>query len=367
MGTRPEAIKLAPVARAFAARAALGAPVELRIVSTGQHDEQLQDATQALGLTPDVDLGIMQPDQDLYDIGIACLTGLRTELERWRPHLLLVQGDTASTFFAGLAGSYERIPVGHVEAGLRTFNDAAPYPEELFRRLTDGLATLCFAPTARARENLLREHVRPEAIFVTGNTVVDAAQAMAQSPAASDGRRIVLVTIHRRESFGETLRGMLQAIARLAADHGDVCFIYPVHRNPNVAGPARALLSGIRNVQLVDPLGYSELIRTLQSTTLVLTDSGGLQEEAPCFGVPVLVLRDVTERPEGVEVGVARLVGTNGERIVREANRLLRDEAERERMTHPAHPYGDGRAGERIADIVLHVLRGVPRRTADWT
>jgi UDP-N-acetylglucosamine 2-epimerase (non-hydrolysing) len=375
-GTRPEAIKLAPVARAFAARAADGDPVQLRIVSTGQHHQLLGHATAAFALEPDVDLGVMQPDQDLYDVGIACLTGLRDELRAWRPDIVLVEGDTATVFHAALVAFYERIPLGHVEAGLRSQQKWAPYPEEMFRRLTDVLTDLYFSPTPRARQNLLRENVPEQAIFVTGNTVVDAVQAMAQAPAAIENRelaqrlqenhRTVLLTVHRREVFGERIRTIFQAIARLADAHPDVAFLYPVHPNPNVRGPAREILSGRPNVHLLEPLGYTDLIRTLRSATLVLTDSGGIQEEAPSFGVPVLVLRDVTERPEGVEAGVARLVGTEGDRIFREADQLLRDDDARPRRSDAVQPYGDGRAGERIADIVLHKLRALPRRTEDW-
>jgi UDP-N-acetylglucosamine 2-epimerase (non-hydrolysing) len=373
-GTRPEAIKLAPVARAFAARAAQGDPVQLRIVSTGQHDELLDHATAAFALEPDVDLGVMRPDQDLYDVGIACLTRLRDEIRAWRPDIVLAEGDTASVFHAALVAFYERLPVGHVEAGLRSSQKWAPYPEEMFRRLTDVLTDIYFAPTPRARQNLLRENVPEQAIFVTGNTVVDAVQAIAGAAGGGGGggggsienRRTVLVTVHRREVFGERIRTIFQAIARLADAHPDVAFLYPVHPNPNVLGPAREILSGRPNVHLLDPLGYTDLIRTLRSATLVLTDSGGIQEEAPTFGVPVLVLRDVTERPEGVEAGVARLVGTDAERIFREADQLLRDDAARPRRRKAVQPYGDGRAGERIADIVLHKLRGLPRRTEDW-
>jgi UDP-N-acetylglucosamine 2-epimerase (non-hydrolysing) len=375
-GTRPEAIKLAPVAQAFSARAAQGDRVQLRVVSTGQHDELLDDATGAFALKPDVDLGVMRPDQDLYDVGIACLSGLRDEIRAWRPDIVLVEGDTASVFHAALVAFYERIPVGHVEAGLRSLQKWAPYPEEMFRRLTDVLTDFYFAPTPRAREHLLHEHVPAQAIFVTGNTVVDAVQAMARAPAAianrelaqrlQEGRRTVLLTVHRREVFGERIRGIFRAIARLADAHPDVAFLYPVHPNPNVRGPAHEILSGRPNVHLLEPLGYTDLIRTLQSATLVLTDSGGIQEEAPSFGVPVLVLRDVTERPEGVDAGVARLVGTDGERIFREADQLLRDRTAPLRRGGAQQPYGDGRAAGRIADIVLHKLRALPRRTEDW-
>lgn len=375
-GTRPEAIKLAPVARALAARRAAGAAVETRVISTGQHDELLDHATRPFALVPDVDLAVMRADQDLYDVGFGCLAGLRDELHRWRPDVLVLEGDTASVFYAALAGFFERVTVAHVEAGLRSSRKWVPYPEEVFRRLTDTLADLYFAPTPRARDHLRRENVPADAIFVTGNTVVDAVQAIArQGGAAEDaalaealrrGGRRVLVTVHRRESFGEPIRGIFRAIARLAEAHPDVTFVYPVHPNPNVRAPAGELLSGRPNLHLLEPLAYPDLIRTLEGAELVLTDSGGIQEEAPSFGVPVLVLREVTERPEGIEAGVARLLGTAEERIFAETDALLRDEGARRAMRRGGNPYGDGRAGERIADLLLHRLRGLPRRTEDW-
>lgn len=373
-GTRPEAIKLAPVARALVAGGE--AEVELGIVSTGQHGELLDDATRPFALKADVDLGVMRPDQDLYDIGIGCLDGLRSELRRFRPEIVIVEGDTATVFFAALAAFFERVPVAHVEAGLRSNRKWAPYPEEIFRRLTDVVTDVYLAPTPRARENLLRESVPAEAIHVTGNTVVDAVQAIAQAagPAESAqlrgllerGGRLALVTVHRREAFGEPIRAIFRAIARLAEAYPDVRFLYPVHPNPNVRGPAREALAGHANVHLLEPLVYPDLIRALRTSELVLTDSGGIQEEAPSFGVPVLVLREVTERPEAVEAGVARLVGTGEARIFAEADRLLGDAGERRAMSGVTNPYGDGRAGERIADILLHRLRGFPRETVDW-
>lgn len=373
-GTRPEAIKLAPVARALAARG--NEAVRLRIVSTGQHDRLLEDAIRPFALRADVDLGVMRPDQDLTDVGVGCLAGLRDEWRRVRPEVVVVEGDTASVFFATLAAFFERIPVAHVEAGLRSHRKWAPYPEEIFRRLADVVTDVYLAPTPRARDNLLRENVPADAIHVTGNTVVDAVQAIArpEGPVESAelrgvlaaGGRVVLVTVHRRESFGEPIRGILRAIGRLADAHPDVCFVYPVHPNPNVRGPAGEILAGRANVRLLEPLVYPDLIRALGAAELVLTDSGGIQEEAPSFRVPVLVLREVTERPEGIEAGVARLVGTEEARIVAEAERWLRDEGERGAMRAAANPYGDGRAGERIADILLHRFRGLPRETEDW-
>lgn len=373
-GTRPEAIKLAPVARALVARG--DAAVELRIISTGQHDELLDDATRPFALKADVDLGVMRADQDLYDIGRGCLDGLRGELRSFLPEVVIVEGDTASVFFAALAAFFERVPVAHVEAGLRSNRKWAPYPEEIFRRLADVVSDVYLAPTPRARDNLLRENVPADAIHVTGNTAVDAVRAIAQAggPVESAelggllerGGRLALVTVHRREAFGEPIRAIFRAIARLAGEHPDVHFAYPVHPNPNVRAPAREILSGRANVHLLEPLVYPDLIRFLRASDLVLTDSGGIQEEAPSFGVPVLVLREVTERPEGIEAGVARLVGTEEGRIFAEADRLLRAEGERREMSGATNPYGDGRAGERVADILLHRLRGLPRATEDW-
>ncbi len=373
LGTRPEAIKLAPVARALRARAE---PVETRVVSTGQHDDLLDDALASLEMTVDDDLEIMRPDQDLYEIGVECLRGLRPLLRSLRPDVVVVEGDTATVFFGALAGFFERTPVAHVEAGLRSQNKWAPFPEEIFRQLTDVMADHYFAPTAGARANLLAEGVAEERISVTGNTVIDAVKALAGSGAPAidcelkeildSGRRIILVTAHRREAFGAPLREAFTALRTLAGSHPDDVFVYPVHPNPNVQGPANELLSGMANFRLLKPLCYSDLVRVLARSWLVLTDSGGIQEEAPSFGVPVLVLREVTERPEGVEAGVARLVGTSRELILEHGGELLDDRKAHSRMAQAKNPYGDGHAGERIADILLHHLLGVPRQTEDW-
>lgn len=373
LGTRPEAIKLAPVVRALRARPE---PIELSVVSTGQHEDLLDSALVSLGMALDQNLGIMRPDQDLYDIGIGCLDGLRHTLRSLRPDVIVVQGDTATVFFGALAGYYERSQVAHVEAGLRSHDKWAPFPEEVYRRLTDVIADHYFAPTPGARDNLVREGVAAERINVTGNTVIDAVQALAgteseaQNPhldeALASGRRLVLVTVHRRESFGEPIRQALRALRELAEGHPDDLFVYPVHPNPNVRGPAGEILAPVGNFLLLPPLSYSDLVLALSRARLVVTDSGGIQEEAPSFGVPVLVLREVTERPEGIVAGVAELVGTSRERILERARRLLDDEAAHRRMARARNPYGDGRAGERIADILLHRTLGVPRQTEDW-
>ncbi|HET9986406.1 MAG TPA: UDP-N-acetylglucosamine 2-epimerase (non-hydrolyzing) [Longimicrobiales bacterium] len=372
IGTRPEGIKLAPVVEAL--RREPG--VEPRVALTGQHTDLLDQVLDVFRLGVDWDLGIMREGQDLYDVAAGCLSGLRDVYREFRPDLVLVQGDTATVFFGGLVAFFERTRVGHVEAGLRSGDKWRPYPEEVFRRLTGVVTDLHFAPTAEARRNLLAEGVDPAHVFLTGNTVVDAlGEVAARNPGVGDPtlrevlvdrRRLVLVTAHRRESFGAPLREAFGAIRELADRHEDLVVLYPVHPNPNVVGPARELLSGHPRIHLTAPLGYLDLVQALRHSTLVLTDSGGIQEEAPTFGTPVLVLREVTERPEGVRAGVARLVGTDREKILRNAEDLLGDAATRERMAAARNPYGDGRAAERIADIVAHELTGRPRRTRDW-
>lgn len=374
VGTRPEAIKMAPVLEALRKRAPR---LETRLALTGQHTEMVDQVLRVFGLTPHYDLEIMKEGQDLYDVARGCLEGLRGIMEDFRPSLILAQGDTASVFFAGLVGFFEKASVGHVEAGLRSGNKWAPFPEEMFRRLADALSDLCFAPTPRARDHLLREGIPEERVFVTGNTVVDALLSVARAnlrprnPRVKelvDSRRpFVLLTAHRRESFGEPLGRIFSAVVELARRFPSLRFLYPVHPNPNVLGPAREVLEGVTGVILTEPLDYVDLVAAMRAAVLVLTDSGGIQEEAPAFGTPVLVLRDVTERPEGLEAGVARLVGTRTERIVTEARAILEECGGKGwGKVSPGNPYGDGHAGERIADIVEAHLLGVPRQTKDW-
>ncbi len=372
-GTRPEAIKLAPVIRALEARPE---PLHVQVVSTGQHNQLLDAAISSLDLRVDENFAIMREDQDLYDVGARCLDLLRTTLRARRPELVVVQGDTATVFFAALAAFFERIPVAHVEAGLRSDDKWQPFPEEMFRRLTDVVTDRHFAPTPQARANLLREGVPAAHVNVTGNTVVDALRILASarrevqnpelSEALSSGRRLILITAHRRESFGAPIREAFEALRDLALTHPDDLFIYPVHLNPNIQAPAREIFAKLPNFRLLQPLSYADLVQALSRAWIVFTDSGGIQEEAPSFGVPVLVMRDVTERPEGVEAGVAALVGTSHGRLLELGRRLLDDADERERMSRAQNPYGDGRAGERIADILIHQLTGVPRQTQDW-
>lgn len=369
VGTRPEAIKLAPVVHALRARAA---EVELRVALTGQHTRLVDQVLRVFDLQPAWSLDIMSESQDLYDVALGCLTRLRQVVDEWRPELILVEGDTASVFFGALIGFFERVRVGHVEAGLRSHDKWRPYPEELLRRLTGVVADLHFAPTPEARANLLAEGVPAELVHVTGNTVVDALERAAALPHEPEDRelrrvlardgRFVLVTAHRRESFGEPLARAFGALRALADRYADLTFLYPVHPNPQVRAAAAAGLRGHPRIRLTEPLGYLDLVTALRRATLVITDSGGIQEEAPTFGTPVLVLRDVTERPEGVRAGVARLVGTDPDRIIAAASSWL----DGQRPHAATNPYGDGRAGERIADIVMHALRGTPRTTTDW-
>ena len=369
VGTRPEGIKLAPVVDALRV---CGAAVDARVALTGQHTSLIDQVLDVFDLRASWDLGIMKEGQDLYDVAYGCLDGLRRVVQEFRPSMLLVQGDTASVFFGALVGFFERVRVGHVEAGLRTGDKWRPYPEELLRRMTGVVADSHFAPTARARSNLLNESIDPAAIHVTGNTVVDAVLRMAAVPhepvnaalrdVLDSGRRLVLVTAHRRESFGKPLREVFAALRDIADAFDDVTLLYPVHPNPNVRAPAEEVLGGHARIRLTEPLDYMDLLHGLRHAVLAITDSGGIQEEAPSFGTHVLVLREVTERPEAVEAGVARLVGTDRALIVSAAAQILRGAS----RAHGANPYGDGRAGERIADIIVHDLTGVPRTTADW-
>ncbi len=373
IGTRPEAIKMAPVVAALRQKPGL----DSRLLLTGQHDDLVAQVLDALDLQPDYDLEIMREGQSLYDVAQGCLTGLGGVVGEYRPDLLLVQGDTATVFFSSLVAFFEKTRVGHVEAGLRSGNKWAPFPEEMFRRLTDVLTDLFFAPTAEARDNLLAEGIESSRIYVTGNTVVDslmriaAMEGEAEAPClksilAEERSRLVLLTAHRRESFGQPLRDVFRAVRTLVDEHEDVRLLYPVHPNPNVVEPAKELLSDHPRIDLVEPLGYRDLVLALQSAHLVLTDSGGIQEEAPTFGTPVLVLRSVTERPEGVEAGVALLVGTDPEKILEEGRRILSSGQDGARAASSANPYGDGRAGERIVDIVSSVLTDESRSTTDW-
>ena len=320
IGTRPEGIKLAPVIAALHKRS----EVDVKVCLTGQHTDLMDQVLQVFNIPVDVDLGIMREGQDLYDVASGCLDGLRKVVSDIKPQVILVQGDTASVFFGALVGFFEKVKVGHVEAGLRSHDKYRPWPEEIFRRLTGVTADLHFSPTALAKQNLLNEGVPANQIFQTGNTVVDALLSVPDTKIESrelqsvidSGSKLVLVTAHRRESFGQPLRDAFSAIRSLADSHEDTKFFYPVHPNPQVVSAAKEVLAGHDRIILTKPLGYFDLIHALKHAHFALTDSGGIQEEAPTFGTPVLVLREVTERPEGVDAGVSILVGTDKNKII---------------------------------------------------
>ncbi|PJF46694.1 MAG: UDP-N-acetylglucosamine 2-epimerase (non-hydrolyzing) [Candidatus Thermofonsia Clade 3 bacterium] len=365
LGTRPEAIKLAPVIRTLQRRADR---IRTLVCSTGQHREMLDAALRSFAIRLDFDLQLMRPDQSLADSTARILAALDAVFNDARPDWVLTQGDTTTAMAASLAAFYRRIRIGHVEAGLRSGNLQQPFPEEANRRIADLLADLHFAPTATARDHLLREGIPAERIIVTGNTVVDAllitsrrinARALIERIGELGTRddcfrkRMILVTAHRRESFGAPFANICRALRTIAERYPDVQIVYPVHYNPNIAGPAQALLSGVPNIALIRPVDYETMIALMQHAYLILTDSGGIQEEAPSLHKPVLILREVTERPEVVTLGAARLVGSHPDRIVAEASRLLDDREAYRRMTSVENPYGDGRASERIVEAIL--------------
>jgi UDP-N-acetylglucosamine 2-epimerase (non-hydrolysing) len=357
-GTRPEAIKLAPVVRE-ANRRGWANPL---VCVTAQHREMLDQMLRVFGIRPDIDLGIMTHGQTLHSITSRILTRLQKVLKQTRPDLVVVQGDTTTTFAASLAASYEMIPVAHVEAGLRTGRRDEPFPEEINRKLADSLADFHFAATDENRLNLLREGADPQRIFVVGNTVVDALRHILREnrtrnrvvgvPRLDPRKKIVVVTAHRRESFGEPLRNICNAIRRISESNDDVEIVYPVHLNPNVLKPVKKLLGDRKNIHLLPPLDYVACIALLSRAYLILTDSGGIQEEAPTLKKPVVVMRDVTERPEGVQAGFVKMAGTRLEAIVRTTQELLSDNSVHERLKGIPNPYGDGRSAQRIMSIL---------------
>lgn len=374
VGTRPEAIKMAPIVEELKK----SNDVEVRLALTGQHIGLLDQALQTFNLDPDYDLGIMMKDQTLYEVGQGCLEKLKEIVQSYKPDMVLVQGDTATVFFGSMVAFFEKIKVGHVEAGLRSGEKWAPFPEEIFRKLTDVITDLYFAPTLQAAENLLAENVNPEKIYITGNTIVDALLKISateqeiENPAlasllANRDSQLVLLTAHRRESFGNPLKEIFTAVRQIADIHEGVNIVYPVHPNPNVMVPAQEILNDHPRIHLTEPLGYFDLITTVKHANLILTDSGGIQEEAPTFGVPVLVLRQTTERPEAIEAGIAQMVGTDGDRIVNEATKILTEKNNQvETPGLELNPYGDGKAAERIVDILVSDLTGKARLTSDW-
>lgn len=370
-GTRPEAVKLAPVVQALERTQG----VESLVCVTAQHRQMLDQVLDLFGIVPDLDLNLMKPDQSLAEVSAAIFTHLDPVLSDLRPDWVLIQGDTTTVMVTALLAYYHRIRVGHVEAGLRTGDKWQPFPEEINRKVAGSVADLHFAPTQWACQNLLRENVNPDRIHVTGNTVIDALHIVSRLPApgsihdllpqldlpleqqsSSDEEhpRMILVTAHRRENFGSPLKNICTALRQLAETYtDDLRIVYPVHLNPNVQEPVHRMLGDVPNIHLLPPLDYLPFVHLMKRAALVLTDSGGLQEEAPGLGVPVLVLRGVTERPEGVEAGTVKLVGTDAGHIVAEARRLLDDPQAHAAMARSVNPYGDGRAAERIVAALL--------------
>ena len=370
-GTRPEAIKMAPLVKEFQKH-----PDKFKTIVcvTGQHREMLDQVLRIFEIVPDYDLNIMKQGQDLYDVTSRVLLGMRDVLKEVQPDIVLVHGDTTTSTAAALAAFYQQIPVGHVEAGLRTHNIYSPWPEEMNRQITGRIATYHFAPTPLSRQNLLVENVKPEQIIVTGNTVIDALYMVVEKIKSdkaldkeleevllhsgydvnrlSDGKKMVLITGHRRENFGDGFISMCKAIQALTQKYPEVDFVYPMHLNPNVRKPIHEVfgedLSNLGNMFFIEPLEYLSFVYLMEKSTIVLTDSGGIQEEAPGLGKPVLVMRDTTERPEALEAGTVKLVGTDYDRIVSEVSTLLKDEAYYDKMSKAVNPYGDGKACERI-------------------
>ncbi|MFV0536873.1 MAG: non-hydrolyzing UDP-N-acetylglucosamine 2-epimerase [Dysgonomonas sp.] len=363
-GTRPEAIKMAPLVKEFQK---YPKQFDTKVCVTGQHRQMLDQVLDIFDIKPDYDLDIMAPNQDLYDITSKVLLGLRDVLKSFNPHIVFVHGDTTTSMAATIAAFYQQIKVAHVEAGLRTYNLYSPWPEEMNRQLTDRLCDYCFAPTETSKNNLLQEKIDPNKIYVTGNSVIDALLMAVEIIKTKEGleqnlisqlkekgytpksdKKYILVTGHRRENFGDGFLNICKALKEIATKYPDIDIVYPVHLNPNVQKPVFDLLAGINNIFLISPLDYLPFIYLMQHSYLILTDSGGVQEEAPSLGKPVLVMRNTTERPEAVEAGTVQLVGTDASEIVKSVNILLSDSSVYNKMSQAHNPYGDGRTCERI-------------------
>lgn len=358
-GTRPEAIKMAPLVKAFQADKENFNAV---VCVTGQHREMLDQVLEIFGIIPDYDLNIMKPGQDLYDVTSRVLLRMRTVLEKERPDIVIVHGDTTTSMAAALAAFYQHIPVAHVEAGLRTHDKTSPWPEEMNRQITSRIAQWHFAPTELSKRNLISEGIDESNIFVTGNTVIDALHIITKQLGINADthhqHRMVLITCHRRENFGNGLYNICKAIKTLAEKYPDVAFVYPMHPNPNVRqtiygyfGPEQNVRNRMKNLKFIEPLDYLGFVTLMSRATIVLTDSGGIQEEAPGLGKPVLVVRNTTERPEAIEAGTVKLVGTNCDSIIKEVSILLDNDNAYRIMSHAVNPYGDGRACERIINV----------------
>ena len=359
-GTRPEAIKMCPLVLEMGKYQDYIEPI---VAVTAQHREMLDQVLELFNIKPDYDLNIMASGQTLYDITTRALTGLKEVIEEAKPDMVLVHGDTTTTFAGALAAFYAQVPVGHVEAGLRTGNKYSPYPEEMNRKLTGSIADMHFAPTSTSKANLLKENVNPETILVTGNTVIDALQTTVKADYEfadaefnkifARGNRLILMTTHRRENLGEPMRNVYKALRKVLETHADVEAIFPVHKNPKVREIVQEELGGLDRVHLIEPMDYEPFANLMGKVDIVLTDSGGIQEEAPALGKPVLVLRDTTERPEAVDAGTVKLIGTAYEDVLRETNLLLDDSSHYKKMAEAANPYGDGKACERIIRAIL--------------
>ena len=363
-GTRPEAIKMAPVVLELQKHADR---IQTIVAVTAQHRQMLDQVLDLFQITPDYDLDIMSQGQTLYDITTKSLMGLKDVLAKEKPDLVLVHGDTTTTFAGALASYYQQVPVGHVEAGLRTGDIYSPFPEEMNRKLTGAIAAIHFAPTATAKANLLKENVNPSHIYVTGNTVIDALMMTVAGDYDFDddlkdvdfhNHRVILLTTHRRENLGEPMRHIYKALRRIIEEIPDTEIVFPVHRNPLVRKVVEEELAGVDRIHLIDPMEYEPFANLMSLSSLVLTDSGGIQEEAPSLGKPVLVLRNTTERPEAVEAGTVRLIGTDKDVVYAETKRLLTDQAAYDAMSNAVNPYGDGKASQRIVQAILHVFAG---------
>jgi UDP-N-acetylglucosamine 2-epimerase (non-hydrolysing) len=368
-GTRPEAIKMAPLVKAFEEESS----IESKVCVTAQHREMLDQVLEMFDIKPDYDLNIMKPGQDLFDVTSNVLLGLKDVLNDFKPDVVLVHGDTTTTSASSLAAFYNKIKVGHVEAGLRTGDLYSPWPEEANRQITGVLANYHFAPTTTSQNNLLKENKDPKNIIVTGNTVIDAlflaldkiekndelktkiVESINSQYEIKEDKKLILVTGHRRENFGDGFINICEALKTLAINNPDVDIVYPVHLNPNVQKPVKEILSDTKNVYLIDPLQYEQFIYMMNKSYFIITDSGGVQEEAPSLGKPVLVMRDTTERPEAVEAGTVKLVGTNKEIIIKEAQNLIDNQEEYNKMSKAHNPYGDGKACERIVEFIRKV------------
>lgn len=363
-GTRPEAIKMAPVVLELQKHAD---KIQTIVAVTAQHRQMLDQVLDLFRITPDYDLDIMSQGQTLYDITTKSLMGLKDVLAKEKPDLVLVHGDTTTTFAGALASYYQQVPVGHVEAGLRTGDIYSPFPEEMNRKLTGAIAAIHFAPTSTAKANLLKENVDPSHIYVTGNTVIDALMTTVAGDydfgddlksVDFQNHRVILLTTHRRENLGEPMRHIYKALRRIIEEIPDTEIVFPVHRNPLVRKVVEEELAGVDRIHLIDPMEYEPFANLMSLSSLVLTDSGGIQEEAPSLGKPVLVLRNTTERPEAVEAGTVRLIGTNKDVVYAETKRLLTDQAAYDAMSNAVNPYGDGKASQRIVQVILHDFAG---------